>query len=863
MSESVTFLGIGGHLQRNTHQTLKTAQALAYTHFRLIQRLLDQFARQATVQRRLLADRKNSKAADWVPPSDTWRGILYPDCFRLYNAKKTIVDKHIIDPTEGCPPLKGNNAHLLDGVSQLRIEVLANGQAWLQAFAPVSSPTGLTHGWLELAIHLDTPFLQTLFGKLLPADSALAIVDGEGTVIAATDPRIPPGQKPGTPLEGFQAGEADFLDEGDWDNLIGISVWVRHDMLNQLEQEVLRLAATQRLTLSAAFITFLIVIAHLLAQRLQHLRNLIRRFAVGFIDEVPEHETRTHDILRQTESDIQQLFTAVEETQAAQQIQKQIEAAREQLELMEHMANHLGVGLLANSGRHGGEPLNNVMRRYLEELPPGTDTALLTAAGSDNCNGQVVVHDIHGHKRIFEVLYMGPGPIDQRQIYLVRDSTREHRQQEELEHLALHDVLTGLPNRKLLTDRIEMLSRNARRNKQPFCLLLFDLNNFKAINDHFGHSTGDRALIEIAQRFSSLLREQDSFARLGGDEFAILLPETDLEGARNLALRLLENQRQHPLIIGDTPYEVGLSIGGVCCPEHGFDMERLLSRADIAMYHAKRKKLGYAAFSSELEEEDAKRLYLHTSLRDAIIHECLDLVYQPQWDPISKTVHGWEALARWEHPQHGPIPPDIFIPLAEKTGLIHDLTRLILRRALADCARWRAAGVSGGVSINFSTLDLLDPDLPEKLESLTLEAGLEPPLVTIEITETALMQDPLKSANILERLDARGFWVAIDDFGSGYSSLAYLQNLPVHELKIDRAFIDAARDNVASRRIIESLLTLARSLHLNVVAEGVEDNGIARWLTERGCDYLQGYAIGHPMPLDELLRWQRPDRLAS
>lgn len=849
---------LNDQLRHQQQQTLNSAQALVYTHFRLTQRLLDQFAHRPAVEQRL-SDQATDSLHRWAPPIDSWRGILYPDCFRLYDNQERIVATWIVDPAEGCPRNGRNPLQLLDAGSQLRVQTLNNGQTWLQVFAPVPSSQGGSAGWLELTIHLDPPFLQTLFGKLLPNDSVLALVNNEGIVIAATTPDIPTGVPTDRHLEAYYAGNIDFLDEGDWDNLIGIGIWIRRSLLYRIEQEALELAATQRLALSATYIALLVLIAHLLTRRIQQLRNKIRDFATHLLDETPSGEPQGHDIFRQTESELQHLLSAVEEDRATQLIQHQIAAAREQLELMERMANHLGVGLLAHGDIGTGDPLNSVMRRYLAELPSGAALAL-THAGD---NPRVTVHDIHGHRRIFEIIDMGIAPADQRHIYLVRDATHEHRQREELEHLALHDVLTGLPNRKLLANRIEVLSRNARRKKQPFCLLLFDLNDFKTINDHFGHSIGDQALIEIAQRFSPLLREQDSFARLGGDEFAILLPETDLRGARTLAHRMLDEQREHPLFIGGTPYEIGLSIGAVCCPEHGCDMERLLARADIAMYHAKRKRLGYAEFSNDLEKQDAERLHLHTALRKAILEERLELVYQPLWDPVSHTVHGWEALARWTHPQQGPVPPDVFIPLAEKTGLINELTELVLQRALEDCARWRAAGISGGVSINLSALDLLNPELPAKLETLTRENSLEAPLVTIEITESVLMQDPPMTSDILEKLDQKGFWSAIDDFGSGYSSLAYLQKLPVHELKIDRAFIDAAVDNTISRNIVEGILTLARSLHLNVVAEGVEDTRTARWLIERGCDYLQGYAIGRPIPLEDVLRWQQPDGMAS
>jgi diguanylate cyclase (GGDEF)-like protein len=423
-----------------------------------------------------------------------------------------------------------------------------------------------------------------------------------------------------------------------------------------------------------------------------------------------------------------------------------------------------------------------------------------------------------------------------------------------LQHQALHDVLTQLPNRAWLQDRLQRGIATDEHDRRPWALLLLDLDRFKEVNDTLGHQAGDRLLQEIARRLEGELRTCDAVARLGGDEFAILLGEADSVTAPCVVARLIE-VLEAPVRIDGHDVVIGASVGIALYPEHGHDVPTLMRRADIAMYVAKRSGSGFALSTPDAEQPATDRLARVGALRQAISSEQLTLYYQQIVDCHSQALVGMEALVRWQHPQYGLIPPDDFIPLAEETGLIKPLTRWVIGAALRQCRAWQQAGLDLRISVNLSGHDVQDPTLPALISQHLTEIGVAASSLTVELTETALMADPERALNTLGRLSAMGVEIAIDDFGTGYSSLSYLTRLPAHQLKIDRTFVRDLADETRQAAVVRSTIELGHTLGLSVVAEGVEDEATREFLADVGCDRMQGFQFGRPIPAHDVLRW--------
>ncbi len=423
-----------------------------------------------------------------------------------------------------------------------------------------------------------------------------------------------------------------------------------------------------------------------------------------------------------------------------------------------------------------------------------------------------------------------------------------------LEYQAMHDLLTGLPNRTLLRDRLQQLLLGSHRDRRPLSLLIIDLDRFKDVNDAFGHHYGDLLLKDIGQRFVGTLRESDTIARLGGDEFAVLLPGADGDTANELARRIIAALEQ-PFLLEGHRLDVQASVGIAVYPDHGADADTLLRRADIAMYAAKQSNTGSAVYAFEHDNNSADRIALAGELRDSLSRDELVLHYQPQIEYGSGRVTGVEALVRWKHAGLGLIPPDGFIPLAEQTGLIRPLGTWVLNEALRQVSLWQHMGLEIPVAVNLSMRNLHDPELPETIQRLLARWKVPADRLRLEITESSLMADPPRALAILNRVRAAGVHFAIDDFGTGYSSLAYLKRLPVDEIKIDKSFVQqmAGDDNDAA--IVRSTIGLGHDLGLNVVAEGVEDRAAWDMLGRLGCDSAQGYYVSRPMSGKEIVRW--------
>jgi diguanylate cyclase (GGDEF)-like protein len=443
------------------------------------------------------------------------------------------------------------------------------------------------------------------------------------------------------------------------------------------------------------------------------------------------------------------------------------------------------------------------------------------------------------------------------ELHVMYDSNEElAHANRQLEIIATTDALTGLPNRTLLRDRVEQALRAAGRQGHESALLLMDLDRFKEVNDTLGHAPGDDLLFQVGHRLQGTLRAEDTVARLGGDEFAMLLPNADLASALQVA-DSLQRVFDRPFTLEGRELGVRASVGVALAPIHGTDAAALLRCADVAMYVAKRAGGGHAVYSAEQDPNTSYRLGLVGDLRRAIAEGGLDVHYQPIIDQKVGRITAAEALVRWTHPEHGPISPGEFIPMAEQSGLMGDLTWCVLETAVEQLSTWHRAGAKVSVAVNLSMQLLQDQLVPRRVTGLLDRYGLQPEWLTLEVTESALMLDRVRTLDVLRQLADAGVRIAIDDFGTGYSSLAYVKNLPVHEVKIDRTFVkDLGRaHSKGDEAIVRSVLAMAHALGLQVVAEGVEDLTAWTYLASLECDAAQGYYMARPMPAAHLEEW--------
>jgi diguanylate cyclase (GGDEF)-like protein len=426
-----------------------------------------------------------------------------------------------------------------------------------------------------------------------------------------------------------------------------------------------------------------------------------------------------------------------------------------------------------------------------------------------------------------------------------------------LRHQALHDGLTGLANRTLLYERIEDAIAAGRRGDELAAVLLIDLDRFKEVNDTLGHDYGDDLLEEVAARLCSIVRREDTLARLGGDEFAVLLTRMPSRGAVVDFAARVQDALSRPFALRGVVAALDASIGIALCPDHGTDVNLLVQRADVAMYDAKRSGTRIETYAADRDPYSPERLALLGELRDAIAGDELVLHYQPKVALGTDRVIGVEALVRWNHPRHGLLPPVDFVPLAERTGAIGDLTRWVLDTALGQCRAWRDAGIDLPVAVNLAAQNLADGKLPELVEELLIAWELPAGFLECEISEHTVMADPRRAVGVLEGLRALGVRLSLDDFGTGHSSLSYLKRLPLDEVKIDRSFVMGMADDGEDAAIVRSTIDLARNLGLEVVAEGVESAAVLSSLAALSCDVAQGFYLSRPLPAEQIGDWLR------
>lgn len=426
--------------------------------------------------------------------------------------------------------------------------------------------------------------------------------------------------------------------------------------------------------------------------------------------------------------------------------------------------------------------------------------------------------------------------------------------EQEILRLAYADTLTGLPNRAMFNDRLNQAVQFGMRAGTPFTVLMMDLDRFKYINDVLGHEAGDKVLQEVANRLQQVLRDSDTVARLGGDEFAILLATGNPERVQTAVHRIL-HILEEPVSLNNQPVDIGGSIGIATFPEHGEQAGTLLRHADIAMYAAKRTNSGFAFYDSECDAHQQEHLSLLGDLRRAVECDELEIYFQPKVTLNKSDIIAVETLMRWRHPERGLVPPDDFIPFAEHTGAIRLITGWLIEHAIAQCGRWYQQQMPIKISLNISARDLLNPELPNIMQHALEKNAVPAHMVCLEITESALMEDPAKAHKTVSLLHDMGLELSIDDYGTGYSSLAYVKNLPVNELKIDREFVKNMVGSKEDIAIVRSTIELGHNLGLKVVAEGIENERELAMLKDFGCDEAQGFLISEALCAEDLEAW--------
>jgi diguanylate cyclase (GGDEF)-like protein/PAS domain S-box-containing protein len=445
-------------------------------------------------------------------------------------------------------------------------------------------------------------------------------------------------------------------------------------------------------------------------------------------------------------------------------------------------------------------------------------------------------------------------------LLVTRDVTDRKQSEETIHHLAYHDALTDLPNRRMYVQQLSKEMMQAKRFQSNLAVLFLDMDRFKDVNDSFGHDVGDMLLIEASKRLQACLKPGDVVARLGGDEFTIMQNQLqDRSEATALAEQIM-NQLQRPFELDGHVFNVSCSIGIALYPQDGDNPEDLLKRADTALYTVKsRGKNGYDFFDPTMEAKSLERILMENEMRKAIEQEHFQIYYQPKIDIATSAMTGMEALVRWVHPELGIIPPNRFIPIAEETGMILALGEWILKQACKQNKIWHDQGYTLKVSVNLSARQIYQKDLVEMIKDILRETNLSPDWLELEITESIFVKMEEATA-VLQQIRDIGIQISIDDFGTGYSSFSYIKSLPVDTIKIDASFIRDIHHNQESQAIVKAIVTIAQSLNMNVIAEGIELHDQVAALKENGCDHGQGYLFSKPLPTDAFDQFLRQEQ---
>jgi diguanylate cyclase (GGDEF)-like protein len=548
-------------------------------------------------------------------------------------------------------------------------------------------------------------------------------------------------------------------------------------------------------------------------------------------------------------------------TAALAEVQRDADAADQELVARvtaQHQAYLQATGRLFDAVDHADTA--TALRIDAEETDPAfrvMEASVLDAAADSHHRAVAALQELQDLELVTRVLTPAVFLAGLLLAGLLASITRGHRrllvaERERAVHDAGHDALTGLPNRMTVADRVEEALAACAGTDTGVGLLLIDLDRFKDINDTFGHRCGDELIVQVGARLSDVVRDGDTVGRLGGDEFAVVLPDVRSADGAVATATALRAALTAPFPVNGVDLDVEASVGVAVSGQHGHDAMSLLQHADTAMYVAKDQGRGICVYDKAADRHSPARLAMLGDLRRALDRGELVLHYQPKISISNGDVVGAEALVRWQHPQGGLVLPDAFIPLAEHTELIGPLTRHILGEALAQARAWCEHGHSRPVAVNLSARSLLDEHLPDRVAELLAEHHVPADLLVFEVTESAVVTEPLRARLLLEQLSALGVRISIDDFGAGYTSLGQLKTLPVSELKIDRSFVTTMTEDNRNALIVQSVINLGHNLGLSIVAEGVEDQQTLAALAALDCDVAQGYYIARPMTAEAL-----------
>ncbi|MCW8886275.1 MAG: EAL domain-containing protein [Motiliproteus sp.] len=443
---------------------------------------------------------------------------------------------------------------------------------------------------------------------------------------------------------------------------------------------------------------------------------------------------------------------------------------------------------------------------------------------------------------------------------MVYDQTRELREkadvlEQEARHSATHDALTDLPNKALFYDRVSQSISAANRSEQPVSVLLIEIANYSDVNDTLGRNSSDSLLKQVAVRLQSAFTSPASIARIEGNIFSLLLSGKESRQMATHTARSIHNILEPIFFIDKVKLSAHANIGIVHFPEHGEEADTLVQRAGVALYMAQNSNQGYAVYDSSFDASSPRRLTLLSEVSQALDRNEMELYFQPKVNVRDGSVYGAEALVRWNHPRHGLLPPDEFIPMIERTRTIQTLSLWVLKQCFTQISEWRKQGLDLKLAINLSAKDLHNPELPDLIAGLRGSTGVNPSWIILEITESSIMTDPEMALEVVQRIHQMGFQFSIDDYGTGYSSLAYLKKMPLTELKIDRSFVTDILEDENDRVIVNATINLAQNLGLQVTAEGVETPEVMALLNQYGCDIAQGYLISKPLNLDDFHQW--------
>ncbi len=803
------------------------------------------------------------RAPPWFPGRSVLRTFIQPRYALLLDNRRRVREVYQSSRGESLSPslLQPSQLLILKSEGQSFITTLEDNP-YLVSSASFSGSQGELLGRLMIASPIDEVFLNAALGYRSPGYKMALLTLGENPqILTSTDlVDIPPGT-PVKALEGrYLVTGREYFDYGAAEHPIRFVSFFSMEEVNLLTKSIVSRERRQRVIASLVFILTFALLMYWITHRIQKLTKRISNFSdnVLGISTGKEELTKKGDQLYILDERFQRLTEEVVEAREAlnkefeeklilQKKSMEMEQKNKQLRLLQSVTETLGVGVIINSSN--GLQIANQQMKYLAHICGGLSAFEIQDGGSV----ERLLLDNNGTKHIFDI---SSHTIFDEKILLVCDITELKAKTDVLEHMALHDALTGLPNRTLLHNRLKHAILVAQREHKSLALLMMDLDRFKEINDTLGHRIGDLVLKEVGERLQGALRKTDTVARLGGDEFAVLLPFADAEHAQQTAHKLI-NSLERPFMIEGNNLYVGMSIGIAVYPEHGRDVDTLMKRVDMTMYVSKQKQDKITIYNPHEDVSSLEQLTLVDELHYGIEHDELILHYQPRVSYRTGHIIGVEALARWQHPQRGLILPAEFISLAERTGFIKSLTLWVLDTALRQCADWHREGVNINVSVNLSVRNLQDIQFPGEVVERLKRCGVSPTCLELEITESAMMVDPGRAMKILKQLNAIGVRLSIDNFGTGYSSIAYLRSLPVDEIKVDRFFIMNMMVDEHDATIVRYIIDLAHNLGFKVIAEGVERQEVWDMLRKLGCDAAQGFYISRPLTVPELTRWLR------